>query len=155
VTEDFLPIVLREVDADAPEIGLIYSGWLQSLRNNPFFGMVPEQMYFTHYRPQVGRILATSKILLACNPDEPDQIFGFVVYRFIGDIPHISYAYTKGTWRRQRVADRLVNHVLSEQPAGESGGMVSHMMPWLLAPSKNRGLIFNPFKDLELLNEKD
>jgi hypothetical protein len=152
---DEIPVQIRDSDKNQDEIHMVLSAWLKSLKKHNFYAMMPMQTYFENYRPHVKNIVSNSEILLATATDDPNHIYGFLVYRFFGDVPILSYCYVKSAFRRFNLARTLISTVLARQPGGiDQGAIITHCFPWLEDVCKKNNLIYNPFFDLKLLGEK-
>lgn len=73
--------------------------WLHNFKSSPWAGTLSDDIYFSAYSRQFDRILAAPAnfCLVAVNPEDQDQIFGFVV----ASKPLVSTGYRKedsGTW---------------------------------------------------------
>lgn len=121
------PILYR--DADAGDVGFILSSWLKSagdawadsLRNTTirdwskltdarvgWFADVPHR--FT--RQAVAEILdrATTRALVACDPEDPTVIYGYAVAEPANRIAH--WLHVKHSMRRNGLASELMTRVL-------------------------------------------
>lgn len=94
-------------NADLP---FIWNSWLKSYRdNNGQAKAVGSETYFAEHRKLIGELTARSAILIACAPDFPDQIYGYVVFEaFNGPALVLHYVYVKRTYRRFGIASALV-----------------------------------------------
>jgi GNAT superfamily N-acetyltransferase len=120
----------------------ILSSWVQSYRHNPLFGAMPVDLYFSRYRKHALNILERSYAHVAADPTDPNVVFGYCIYRFIGDVPVVSYIYVKQAFRRFGIATILLNKVSTETK------LVTSMMPKLEAWAKKMNCIFDPFSEI-------
>lgn len=151
-----IPIALREVAAPTDgERHLILNSWLKSFKRNEMVGQMFTETYFENYRPLVQIIIKASKTLFACNPEDPNQLYGFVVYRQLDDVTIISCVYVKHTFRKMGVARRLVEHITRNAEDPRARAFITHAMWWFEETIKRNGLIYNPFLDLKFLGEKN
>lgn len=90
------------------DIPFIYSSWLNSYKYDSTVGFsVRKGLFFSEYRTILDYILSQSdtKVLVACDPDYPNTIFGYLVYQ-----PNtIHYAFTKESFRNLGIQTSLYN----------------------------------------------
>ena len=132
------------------DISFIYSSWLKSFRYGATANkLVRTDIFFTNYREVLDSILARSLTLVACLPDSPEVILGYMVYE--EDIIH--YCFIKHSFRRLGIASRL----LEQTGLKDSEFKVTHRTNELskildsLILVKGLKLEYNPF----LLYNKD
>lgn len=98
--------VIRAVQGD--DIPFIYSTWLKSYRNDSGIGLsVRKSVFFENYRLILDKILQenTTKVLVACKPDEPNVIFGYLVADPSENVLH--YVFVKEAFWRLGIAKSL------------------------------------------------
>jgi GNAT superfamily N-acetyltransferase len=132
-------VLLR--DRKPNDDNFILSSWAQSYRHNPMYGAMPVDLYFSRYRKFTLSVLERSYAIVACDPSDPDVVFGYCVYRFIGDIPVVSYVYVKQVFRRFGLASKLLNQVSTETK------ITTAMMPKLEAWARRMNCVFDPFME--------
>jgi hypothetical protein len=101
--------------AVAGDVGWILRSWLESYHDN---GLDTRGARLSEYRPmmqmRMARLIPRSVVMVACDPDEPDHLWGFVVAERRGDMPIVHFAYVKQTRREHGLAALLVRRVFSE-----------------------------------------
>jgi predicted GNAT family acetyltransferase len=103
--------------------------------------------YFKRQRDIVVAVLGASKTLVASNPEDPDQVYGYVVYRdYSPDIRVLSFLYVKHTFRKMGVAKALYEKIADCHVATHAGPSVAKLI-------RRVGLIYDPFFDYELIRE--
>lgn len=85
---------IRDSDRD-----FIFDSWLKEYRQSAFGRQIESDVYYPHQRKVVAHILTISEVLVACNPEDEDQIYGYAVHRSIGDVKILSWLFVKGTYR--------------------------------------------------------
>lgn len=100
-----LPVVIRE--ASEGDVSFLFSSWLKSFRKGTMCYGVDDTIYFNEQHKLVERLLLSSKVLLACEPEDPANIYGYLVYEKIDNIMVIHYAYVKHTFRCMGVFNAL------------------------------------------------
>lgn len=106
-----LPIGLRP--ALTGDIPFILNSWMLShldwLRSGGGTPSLSNAHYFEWQKPRVERLIATSVTLVAHNPEDEDQIYGYAVYRT--KVPMLMhYVFVKYPFRKLGVARRLFHH---------------------------------------------
>jgi len=102
-----LPANLRR--ADEKDISFIFNSWLKSYRNSLFAKSVSNTIYFSEHHKIVEKLAKTSEIIIACNPDDPEQIYGYACAEKIDGIFCLHYIYVKQPFRRLGVGNFLLN----------------------------------------------
>ncbi len=93
-------------DATPEDESFIFSSWLVSFRENGDWPRrISKGRYFAEHKITVMKLLAVSSTLVACNPDKPGQILGYVVHQG-RNILH--WLYVKEPFRRDGLATRLL-----------------------------------------------
>jgi GNAT superfamily N-acetyltransferase len=128
-------------DGKDSDTDFILNSWAASYRGNAMYGAIPKDIYFKHYRKFTVSILSVSKAFVACNPENEDQVYGYIVYRFKENLPIISYLYVKQAFRHFGIAEMLIKNVSHETK------VITHLMPKLEEWLKSLDCIFNPFID--------
>ncbi len=118
------PFAIRS--ANGSDLNFIYATWLRSYRNDSEIGIsVRKSVYFDSYQLIIDNILAksTTRVIVACKPDEPEVIFGYLVAEPTLDVLH--YAFTKEAFFKLGVAKSLYKTLfLNSSPSSVS---ISHM----------------------------
>lgn len=141
----YVPIAFRPPTED--EMAFIYSGWLRSHRYSRFAVDIPGPIYFDNHKKVVELLLSTGRIVVACNPDHPDQLFGFVCYQPThGGAAVMHYLYVKQPFRRFGIATAMYRHV--QVDACHDPGMAvvaTHLTEHGAMLRDKWGLVFNPY----------
>lgn len=100
---------------------MVYSSWLQSNRNAALYALVPNTVYFHEFHKIIESILEKGAVFVACDKEDPDQIFGYVVteYSDIDDTLVVHWIYVKHPFRNNGVAQSLMTHVKEVHQANE------------------------------------
>jgi GNAT superfamily N-acetyltransferase len=64
-------------------------------------------------RRSITSILARGNLTVACSPEDPDQILGWVAWEDGGTV---HYVYVKDPWRQDGLGRELVEHVIGAAP---------------------------------------
>lgn len=107
------PIVLRPLQLKEPsEYNYVLKSWLSALRQNiAHFRHMDDEVFSVH-RGAVISAIDRGSTLLACNPDNPNHIYGFVVFE--RDVVH--YIYVASLWRGNGIARALLARATGGSP---------------------------------------
>lgn len=74
-----VPVVYRMMDAS--DHAFVYNSFLKSYRDSPMVRGVPNTIYFAKQHDLIELILTspTSQAVVACNPTDPTQIYGYLL----------------------------------------------------------------------------
>lgn len=126
--------------ARAGDERLILSSWLESFRDcSRTANLVPKPFYFPLQREVSTALLRRGEVLVACNPMDADQIFGWAVVERIARKPVLHYVYVKQLFRRMGIASALLN------AADCVGGFYTHHTVHAPAISRRFRLTLNPY----------
>jgi GNAT superfamily N-acetyltransferase len=104
-----LPIALRP--ALSGDYNFVLSSWLKSyFRNRQLFAQgaqLSEREYFVGHQRMVKWLLDRAPVLVACNPDDESQIYGWACYEEDGDTTVLHYVYVKAPYRGYGVGRTL------------------------------------------------
>ena len=130
-------IILRaQMPNDFP---FIHRSWLKSFHPKA----VLWKIYSSYHSKVIKRILEKATVVIAVNPKDDDQIFGFICYE--PDVLH--YCYVKEVFRNQQIGQRLL-----EVAFGQSEDvMSSHFTKSLSRLEKGREIYYNPYLIKEYL----
>jgi hypothetical protein len=103
-----LPHVIRQAEeSDAP---FILDAWRQELRHGPFARGVESRVFYPGAKRMLEGLLAKASTLLACNPEDPEQIFGCIVIdsasMLVGK-PEVHWWYTKDLFQKMGIGRAL------------------------------------------------
>ncbi len=94
-------------NANSQDIPFIYSTMLKSLHTDTHLGKsIRSTTFFKEYRCVIDDILFDSSVLIACDPENAEVIYGYLIYQK----PNIlHYGYTKEAFRKLHIQTRLIN----------------------------------------------
>lgn len=130
--------------AEPGDLSFVVKTWLQSYAphakqahalkmpylstQNRQLGAILSDAYYQHTSPLVQELVDRCPILVACMPEEPDVIVGWVCGELHSTGPSVlHYTYTKGVYRKHGVAKSLVGALLAQ--LGSSTTIASHVTP--------------------------
>lgn len=128
--------------ATAQDINFIFNSWLKSYRNSDFAKKIPNDVYFSEHKEKITAILTNSTVLVACNPDTPSQIFGYLVMSQ-EPVTVLHYVYVKYPYRKLGIARRMVEDLNPQ--VGKKLTLCSHANYYWPEISAKFKLVYNPY----------
>lgn len=100
---------IREaLESDIPFIFNSWVGFSRAMcKSKQKFARISADVYAAHYNELVRQILIRSQCLVACNKQDPTQIYGYVVFENLPDANVIHMTYIKETFRNMNIAQDL------------------------------------------------
>lgn len=98
---------LRNEDKD-----FIYHSWLKNYKNSRFAKQIPHDLFYKHHTPIVHDIVEHEEVIVACNPDDIDHIYGYLVGEYVEEGACIHWIYVKGSFKRFGIATALIEKLL-------------------------------------------
>ncbi len=107
------------------DLPYIMNSWLRGFRNSQLTQFISNESYYSFYKQVITSIIHASRIVLAVDPEDPNHIFGYLVYQIDGDQIILHWLNTKLLFRRFGVASALLK---AAHPAyGTSETVCSHL----------------------------
>jgi GNAT superfamily N-acetyltransferase len=109
----------RDLEAEKP---FIYSSWLKSYGKSIEARRMSANSYFSNYKRVLEQIIeGESFSVVAFNPEDLEQIYGYAVFNWDSDIDvtYLHYIYVKQPFRGLQVASRLLKYIhagIGEEP---------------------------------------
>ncbi len=103
--------LIRKAEAD--DFPLVLDSWIKSVRDSPWAGNVPNNMAMAVLQESLKQLmLRGAKVLVAANPDRPQQIVGWICAEPGRESEKVVHAvYTKRPFRRLGIAKQLLASV--------------------------------------------
>jgi hypothetical protein len=121
-------------------LGFILNSWLKSYRTSDFGKNLSNEIYYENYNHVVREIFQSAETLLACNNEDPDQIYGHIVF----NRPNIiHYVYVKQFCRKLGIANALVKAAGLDVSSPIICTHTNKCFPEIRGRHSN--LIYNPF----------
>jgi len=98
-----LVIVLRPMQDE--DTDLIYSSWIRAFCANKSVHPSERSWLFAAQRALVDKLLQRADVIVACQPDIDDQVYGYIVH---GPGRVLHWVYVKDIFRRAHVGTRLM-----------------------------------------------
>lgn len=93
------------------DTNFIYNSWLKSAQADHD---LPNSKFFDSYRDHIKEILKRSKVIVACDPEDPTFLHGYMVCQQVEGVFILHWVYVKAPFRKMGVASDLIR---SEFPA--------------------------------------
>ncbi len=137
----------------------IFSSWLKSFRHSPFAKPMTNTVYFEAHHAVIDDLINRSQLVIACNPEDQTQIYGYIVAEVINGIFTVHYTYVKHTYRKLGIANLLLSafdrdpsllacythHTYFAERIANSKNLLYH--PYLIAPELEAGQTFDEDAD--------
>ena len=98
---------LRPIIED--DTAFIFNSWLKSYRFSHFGEKITNTIYFAEHHKVIERLIDNSKVLVACNPEEPSQVYGYIIGEEVDGIFVLHFIYVKQTFRNMGVGKTLLD----------------------------------------------
>jgi hypothetical protein len=128
----------------------VLSNWLKSFRESLEAAPVQNDIYFIGQKNLILNLLATSNCKVACNPEEPDQVYAYLIYDEYEEgskIPLIHFAYTKFNFRHLGIMKNLAKYCL--EGFNTEKIIISHFTRTSDRLIEKYNLVFNPYVKLK------
>lgn len=106
--KDELPIVIRPMQPG--DVSLVLNSWLKSYRDCPASWGTTNDVYFRAQKAVISKLLSRCNVAIASDPQDDDQIFGWLAWEETKDDIVVHYIYVKSLFQRMGVARRLWHH---------------------------------------------
>ena len=91
------------------DLPYVFNSKLKAMRAD--FATMRTSIFFDTYRPKVQELVANSDILIACFKNDPDLIYGYVIYTKLEDILIIHWINVKLPFRRMGLATKMLEQL--------------------------------------------
>ena len=107
MNEKKLPVRLRTLtEEDSP---FIFNSWLKSYRFSHFGEKITNTIYFEDHHKIIDNILKKNQVIIACNPEDPSQLYGYIVAGREDSILVLHFVYVKHTFRNMGIGKTLLD----------------------------------------------
>lgn len=143
-TQPAAPVVVRE--AGPGDLNFILKSWLMAVRNTSHLSWgIANARYFAGEQILIKRTLAKARTLVACLPDDPELVLGFVVC----EPPALChFVYVKAALRRQGVARVLLQAAGLDPVAGFVATVATYELTKGFIREKYPAVEFDPYPRL-------
>ena len=115
------PIRLRPLIED--DLAFIFNSWLKSYRFSDLAEKITNTIYFADHHKVIERLIEDSKVVVACNEEDPSQVYGYIVGGALDGIALLHFIYVKHTFRNMGVGKTLLDAMGHDK---EKAGVYTH-----------------------------
>lgn len=132
------------------DFNIVIDSWTKSFRGSDFSKNMRSGMYKDYMISHIKSLLERSEVAVACDPDDPNYIFGWACGNQIGrsKIPQLHYVWIKEAFREHGIARALL-HSFGIEPYGSTAFIYTHRSPMARILEKESQTaqygVFNPF----------
>lgn len=101
------------------DLPFVLSSWMQSHREEGANALMDNDAYFAAVKPRLIEILSRSPVLVASNPEDPWQVYGWIAAE--PDVLH--YVYVKSVYRKFGIGRQLFDAVGRPSQCTHTGWM--------------------------------
>ena len=146
---------IRLRKANKEDIGFLFNAWLKSYKYSLFAKNITNTIYYTEHHKVIEKLLKTHETIIACNDEDPSQIYGFINAGNIDGIFCLNYIYVKQPFRRLGIARTLLN-AFNHDPS--SASVYTHHTRVAERMAAKYNLVYHPyiaFNSEEVINESE
>jgi hypothetical protein len=139
MSEKLVVKIRPALEADA---SFIFNSWLKSFRENGIARPVSNEVYFAEQHKLIEKLLKRCTTVIACNPTDPAQIFGWACFERVDGIFVLHYVYIKHPYRLLGLAKELLkeaNHDFT------TAGLFTHWTAAALKLHEKKNLLYHPY----------
>jgi GNAT superfamily N-acetyltransferase len=105
-----LQFVLRNMtENDKP---FIYNSFLKSFKENSDSTWVSNGLYYRGQTEVVDFLLSSCNVLIACFPEDPEEILAYTLYQVEKDVLVLHYIYTRRSFQKTGIAREIINSII-------------------------------------------
>ncbi len=118
-------ILLRA--AENQDVPFIISSWLRSNRDGPIGKVLTDTVYYREFKPLVQVLMSVVHVIVACDPERPEQVYGWICGERLEGKIVVHFAYVKQGWRGWGIARRLLGALGYQSPEPIIATFVTHI----------------------------
>ena len=145
-------LLIRPLELGGRETGFVLDSWSRAVARDPIWRVevgrrgvartpIPPSLSLYYHDIILKKILTNCTLLVACDPEDPDVIWGYVAFDQVDPVLH--FVYVKGAFRRMGIGTRLLNEarLMLDEPV-----IVSHRTEGLFKAWPNVKWRWNPYR---------
>lgn len=106
-------ITIRE--ANQEDISFIYKSWLIGYKSARTNHRVRNSIYFKNQTKVIDQILLRAKVYVACNIDDPTQLYGYICTEYFPNAVVLHWLYVKYKFRKFGIAKALILYATAQE----------------------------------------
>ena len=151
---------IRPLELGGRETGFVLDSWNRAVARDPIWSAhvgrrgvartpIPPSLSLYYHDIVLKKILNKCTLLVACDPDDPDVIWGYVA--FDQENPVLHFVYVKGAFRKMGIGTRLMDEAFKRcdgcwSQIGDHPVVVSHRTESLFKAWPNVKWRWNPYR---------
>lgn len=137
-----IPISFRKVEEG--DVPFIYNAWLKSYKDSPCGKTLVSDIFFTNHKLIVKGLISDPNVnlLLAVNPENSSQIYGFACVESTPTVSTVHYVYVKYNFRKFGIAGGLVRAI---EPQIEKIRFFTHLPREWRDIVQKYNVVYNPY----------
>ena len=145
-------LLIRPLELGGREAGFVLDSWTRAVARDPIWRSevgnrgvartpIPPSLSLYYHDIILKKILNKCTLLVACDPEDPDVIWGYVAFDQVDPVLH--FVYVKGAFRRMGIGTRLLSEagLILDEPV-----IVSHRTESLFKAFPNVKWRWNPYR---------
>ena len=145
-------LLIRPLELGGRETGFGLDSWSRAVARDPIWRVevgrrgvartpIPPSLSLYYHDIILKKILTNCSLLVACDPEDTDVIWGYVAFDQVDPVLH--FVYVKGAFRRMGIGTRLLNEarLMLDEPV-----IVSHRTEGLFKAWPNVKWRWNPYR---------
>ncbi len=143
---------IRLRKANQEDVGFIFNSWLKSFKFSLFAKNVTNTIYYAEHHKIIERLLKQNETIIACNDDDPSQIYGFINGGRVDGIFCLNYVYVKQSFRNLGIGKTLLNY-FEHDPA--TAAVYTHHTRIAERLAAKYNMVHHPYLLINIENEDD
>ena len=135
-----MPIRLRI--ANPEDVNFIFSSWLRNYRASEMTRPMSNEVFYAEQHRLIEALILKSKVVIACNNNDPSQMYGWICAGETDGIFTLHYIYVKHAFRRMGIAKMLIEAC---GHTGASAGIYTHHTFPMTLWANRYLLLFQPY----------
>jgi GNAT superfamily N-acetyltransferase len=137
---DQLQIKIRPaLEVDAP---FIFNSWLRSFRENGLARPVNNEIYYSEQHKLIEKLLKRCTVSVACDPNDPTSIYGYICHEKIDGIFVLHYVYVKHPFRSLGLAKTLL---LETKHNTDHAALYTHTTAAAVKLQQKFNMLYHPY----------
>lgn len=95
---------------------LIFQTWLKSYRYSDECKRMNNPIFFPRFGKIIEKIMKDSIFVMACDPLDEDQVYGYLAYKYIDDLFILHFIYLKKKYRKLGLSLKMLESVKNNKP---------------------------------------
>lgn len=124
------------------DIPFVFNSWLKSYRESPQVACIPNTVYYDKFHATIEQVMNDSAILVACSPEDPNLLYGYVVAELKDETLIFHWVYVKHPFRNFGLAKEMEKEILTISHKNVAYTTRTRITDSLV---KNRNYTYDPF----------